>query len=141
MKYVGYPDGLGVTIEDMRKWLVMNNANLDRHHYVVYAPEIGFCGEVYYKVEAQYRRTELDIKFLPEAQGLGLASDAFDTLLHIVFDSEPEVDAVYTSPNNENAASRRLYIRYGFKIKPWPPGIETSDVCSYMELARKDFVS
>ena len=139
MHYVGFPNGLGMNLNQMHGWLQKLNNNPDRHHYVVTAPEIGFCGEVYYRFERIYRRGELDIKLLPKVQGQGIASDAFRTLLNIVFTSEPYVDAVYVTPHNENKAALGLYSHYGFKPKPCPGDMKCPATNSYRELRREEF--
>ena len=51
----------------------------------------------------------LDVKLRPEAQGRGLAREAFTLLIDHVFAVEPGCQAVYTEPWPENAAARKLY--------------------------------
>jgi RimJ/RimL family protein N-acetyltransferase len=136
MKWVGFPGGLGYDDEKLKVWFERLQADSHRHHFVVHAPEIGFCGEVYYEVDKAHRRAALDIKFVPEAQGHGLATDAFKKLIKLVFESEPEVDAVWTDPYEENAASQKLYARCGLKPKPRPADMEAGP--SYWELRREE---
>ncbi len=136
MKWVGFPDGLGYDSEKIHAWYERICSNAERHHFVVHAGEVGFCGEVYFAVDRAHRRAGLDIKFRPEAQGKGLATDALTTLIDLVFDAEPEVDAVWTEPSEENAAARRLYDRCGLAPAPRPSDI--GDSPSYWERRRNN---
>ncbi|MCR4404424.1 MAG: GNAT family N-acetyltransferase [Candidatus Acetothermia bacterium] len=136
MKWVGFPDGLRYDLEKIRDWYKKLRLDSSRHHFVVHAEGVGFCGEVYYAVDKAYRRAGLDIKFTPEAQGQGLATDALKTLIRIVFESEPEIEAVWVEPSAENTAARKLYERCGLKAKPRPSDMEQGP--SYWELRRED---
>jgi hypothetical protein len=60
-------------------------------------------------------------------------------LLSIVFTSEPDVDAVYVTPHNENKAALGLYNRYDFKPKPSPEDMKLPATHSYRELRREEF--
>lgn len=135
MKWVGFPDGLGYDEKKLKAWFERLQADSHRHHFVVRASEIGFCGEVYYEVDKAHQRAALDIKFVPEAQGQGLATDAFKTLIKFVFESEPEAEAVWTEPYEENAASQKLYARCGLTPKPRPADMEPGPL--YWELRRE----
>ena len=137
MKWVGFPDGLGYDPESIREWYTRLESNSDRHHFVVHAEDLGFCGEVYYAVEKAHRRAGLDIKFVPKAQGRGLATDALKRLIRIVFESEPDVHAVWTEPSEENIAARKLYERCGLRPKPRPLDIQQRPL--YWELRREDW--
>jgi len=124
MKWVGFPDGAGYDQEKMRDWFNNLQSDTNRHHFVVYAEEIGFCGEVYYAMDKMDPRVGLDIKFSPKAQGYGLATDALKTLIRFVFNSEPAAEAVWTEPSEENIAARKLYDRCGLRAKPRPSDLE-----------------
>ena len=114
MKWVGSPDGLGYSANDMQKWFDNLQTNPDRHHFVVYS-ERGFCGEVYYAVDRPHKRAGLDIKFVSEAQGQGLATDALMALIKHVFTTETDIREVWTEPSEENTAARKLYSRCGLR--------------------------
>jgi RimJ/RimL family protein N-acetyltransferase len=137
MKWVGFPDGLGYDWNDMNDWFARIEADPARHHFVVIAPEIGFCGEVYYAVEIKHRRAGLDIKLTPQAQGKGLAIDALKTLINHIFETEAEVDKVWTQPSQANLAARRLYTRCGLKPDTRPANMQTGD--SFWTLSREDW--
>ena len=134
MKWVGFPDGLGYDTAKIHEWYGRIQSNSDRHHFVVHAEGIGFCGEAYYAVDRAHSRAGLDIKFRPEAQGQGLATDAQTTLIDLVFEAEPDVEAVWTEPSKENAAARRLYGRCGLAPRLRPS--DMGDCPSYWERRR-----
>lgn len=139
MKWVGFPNGLGYDLKKISDWLSRLQANSDRHHFVVHAEGIGFCGEVYYAVDRMHKRAGLDIKFRSEAQRQGLATDALKTLIRFVFEMEPDVEVVWTEPSEENIAARKLYERCGLKPRPCPPDMEQG--LSYWEKRRENWAS
>lgn len=135
MKWVGFPDGLGYDRETFEAWLAEVEANPARHHFVIVAPEMGFCGETYYAVDSGHQRASLDIKLIPEAQGKGLATDALRTLIRHVFAVEDGVNSVWTQPSRENRAARRLYRRCGLRPAPRPSEITNGE--SFWALSRE----
>lgn len=137
MKWVEFPNGLGYDFDQLRNWFRQLQANPNRHHFVVHVEGIGFCGEVYYKTDKVHRRASLDIKIIPKAQGRGIATVALTMLIDHVFESEPEIEAVWTQPSEENFAARRLYARCGLRPKPRPADLEQGP--SYWELRREDW--
>jgi RimJ/RimL family protein N-acetyltransferase len=139
MRWVGFPSGLGYDLERVRGWYRHLQATPHRHHFVVHAAGIGFCGELFYSVDAAHRRAGLDIKLVPEAQGRGLATAALRALIDRVFESEPQVDAVWTEPIAANAAAQRLYTRCGLKPAPRPPDMNAG--ASYWERRRVQTIS
>jgi RimJ/RimL family protein N-acetyltransferase len=136
MRWVGYPNGLGYDQTKVESWFVRLQADPCRHHYVVSSPEIGFCGESYYAADLAHRRASLDIKLPPEAQGQGFAMDALSTLIGYIFETEPDIQAVWTEPSEQNLASRRLYNRCGLQPRPRPADLGSGE--SYWELCRDD---
>lgn len=127
MRWVGFPDGLGYSLEDALGWWARLRADPRRHHFVVGAPGTSFAGEVFYRVEADTRRAGADIKLLPEAQGRGIATAALLDLCDRVFRDEPDVDEVWVEPSAENTAARALYARCGFEPAPRPPDLPPGD--------------
>jgi RimJ/RimL family protein N-acetyltransferase len=113
MRWVGFPEGLGYDDQTLRRWLAATDADPCRHHFVVHDRELGFCGELFYVVDAVHRRAELDVKLVPPAQGHGIATAGLSWLIERIFATEPDVDAVWTEPSPENRASRSLYGRCG----------------------------
>jgi RimJ/RimL family protein N-acetyltransferase len=126
MRWVGFPDGLGHDDESLRAWYEWLRAGTRRQHFVVHDRDVGFCGELFYAVDASHRRAGLDVKLVPEAQGRGFATAALSWLIDRVFEAEPDVDAVWTEPWPANSASRALYARCGLtetaRPSDLPPG-------------------
>lgn len=135
MGRVGFPEGLGFDLSRVHAWWTRLEENPRRRHFVVRAPSIGFCGELYYSVEPQFRRAGLDIKLLPEAQGGSRSAAALLWLIRRVFEVEAEVDAVWTEPSPENLAARTLYWRCGLRPKERPSDLTPGS--SYWELSRE----
>jgi len=124
MKYVGHPNGLRFDLKKTRKWFKKLQRETNRHHFVVYDNDIVFCGEVYYEIDEKHKRAGLDIKFRPEAQGKGLASDALSMLIEFIFKSRPDLKAVWTEPAKENRAAQNLYRRCGLEPQSRPKDLE-----------------
>jgi RimJ/RimL family protein N-acetyltransferase len=139
MKWLGFPDGLDDDRHHVQNWFDRLQASHDRHHFVVHAEGMGFCGEVYYAADQVHQRAGLDIKLIPEAQGQGVATGALRSLIDHVFEVEPEIEAVWTEPSAENAPARRLYERCGLRPGPRPPDLEGD--LPYWELRRTDWES
>jgi RimJ/RimL family protein N-acetyltransferase len=133
MGWVGYPDGLGIDERGALAWLGRLRLDPDRHHFVAESHDLGFVGELYYRVERQHRRAGLDIKLRPGAQGRGLATAGLRALCERAF-AEPDVDAVWVEPSRENTRARRLYVRCGFAPTERPADLPPGE--SYWELRR-----
>ncbi len=90
----------------------------------------------FYRKDLEHKRAGLDIKFLPEAQGQGLATEALQLIIDYIFKNEDNIEAVWTEPSEENRAARNLYARAGLAkerpadLKPGRP---------YWELSREDW--
>lgn len=134
MRWVCYPDGLGITMQGAIDWLAWLRRDEHRHHYVVIAVGTGFCGEAYYRTDFARRRAELDIKLRPEAQGKGVATRALSALIDLVFVTEPDIDAVWTEPWPENERAQTLYARCGLVPRPRPADLPSGP--SYWERRR-----
>lgn len=113
MQWVGFPDGLGYDEDASGAWFDALQSNTQVHHFVMRDSELGFCGELFYRLDPEHRRAELDIKLVPEAQGRGIATAGLSRLIELVFERELRADAVWTEPTPENRASRALYARCG----------------------------
>jgi len=137
MGWVGFPDGLGWDAGRMRAWLDRVQENPDRHHFVVSTDDLGFCGEAYFSADGGSGRASLDIKFRPEAQGRGLATDALRALIRHVFEIRPDVETVYTQPSERNIPARNLYRRCGLVSAQRPADLPPGD--SFWALSRAEW--
>lgn len=136
MRWVGFPDGLGLDEQDVRDWWQAMSADPDRHHFVVLDDQGRFCGEAYYRFDRAHGRASLDIKLLPEFQSRGIARAALTDLIDLVLATEPDAQAVWTEPSEENQAARRLYHRCGLRSRPRPDDLPGAH--DYWELRRED---
>jgi RimJ/RimL family protein N-acetyltransferase len=134
MRWVGYPDGLGIDERGAREWFAQLRRDPERHHFVVSTDDLAFAGELYYRVEREHRRAALDIKLRAEAHGRGIGRRALAGLCERVWTNEAEVDAVWVEPHPENEAARRLYRRLGFAPGDRPPDLPSGN--AYWELRR-----
>ena len=138
MFYVGFPRGLGVTIERLQQWLNGVNQNIFRRHYSVYAEDIGYCGETFYDIDHEHDLAILDIKLLPKAQGKGIAAYAFSHVIDQVF-SNNLASKAKVDPHPDNKKAWELYEKLGFISKPRPEYLE--DYPTYLEVTPDTFKS
>ena len=120
MKWVHLPEGLGWDMDRMRRWLSRLDDQRRRAHFIVEDEDGRFCGELHYRRVEGAPIYALDIKFRPEAQGRGLAAEAFELLIEHVFATEPDCETVYTEPWPENEAAKTLYRRCGLRPRKRP---------------------
>lgn len=137
MKWVGFPEGLNQTIEDLQEWFSNLQKSELANHYVILNKSNIFCGELFYMKKLEHRRAGLDIKLLPESQGKGLATEALKLFIDIIFKTEGQIDAVWTEPSKDNTSARDLYTRCGLEEKDRPDDMEPAE--SYWELTREEW--
>lgn len=75
MKFVGFPNGLGETIEGLEKWYIwIEESRPICNHYSVYSKELGYCGETFYRIDKEHSNSaSVDIKLSPIARGKAIA--------------------------------------------------------------------
>lgn len=141
MRFVGFPDGIGVTADDMARWLGwIERGRPRRNHYSVYAEGIGYCGESFYDIDAEHGdAAALDIKLFAKARGRGIAYAALSHAIHAAFDNG--APRVWVDPNPQNERAFALYRRLGFQEKDMPPHLKADaarDAFSsvYLEIER-----
>jgi len=134
MRWVGFPDGLAYDQEALDAWYERMQGDPHARHFVVRETEIGFCGELFYRIDPAHRRAVLDIKLVPGAQGRGIATHSLSRLIEHVFERHSDVDAVWTEPRADNVAARALYTRCGLVEASRPSDLPAG--ASYWELRR-----
>lgn len=119
MKYVGFPEGLGVSIKMLRnKWFPNINVTDKRKHYSIYHNEIGYCGECYYSVD-DFGKAAMDIKLLSKARGMNIAFTSLKYALDQAF-KRGHANICYVDPQKRNRKAISLYERLGFIELPHP---------------------
>lgn len=114
MRYVGFPEGLHHSEDELRRWHERLEASRECRHFVVRDDEVGFCGELFYRVH-EHGRVELDVKLRPAARGRGIATAGLTWLIDLVFDTVPGAELVYVEPHPDNVKAHRLYARCGLE--------------------------
>jgi RimJ/RimL family protein N-acetyltransferase len=138
MFYVGFPNGLGVTLERLQQWLDGVNQDIFSRHYSIYAENIGYCGETFYDIDHEHDLAILDIKLLPKAQGKGIAAYAFSNVIDQVFTNNLATKA-YADPRLDNKKASKLCAKLGFVSKPRPEFLLKGP--TYLEVTRDTFKS
>ena len=136
MSFVGFPDGLGISLEKLDKWLVWAINKPIRCHYSVYNNEIGYCGETFYDTDTETGTACLDIKLLPVAQGKGIAQTALKFAISKAFDTG-NAERVYVDPHPDNHKAWVLYEKLGFISKPRPKYLKDGD--TYLEITKYEW--
>lgn len=137
MHFVGLPDGLHETDENMQRWLNWTIQNRPKgNHFSIY--EDGeYCGEASYEIDTEHNNsTSLDIKLFKHARGRGIATQALSHAIDQAFKNG--ADTVWVDPHPQNIKALALYGRLGFERKPMPKHViemgEDPDKYVYMEL-------
>ena len=137
MKFVGFPDGLHRTEEEMKNWFRwIESGRPVLNHYSIF--EDGqYCGESFYRIDPEHQSAALDIKLFAFARGRGIAAAGLSHAIREAFRNGAET--VWVDPNPENAKAIVLYKRLGFRQKEFPDhlmreGEEPDSV--YMELCK-----
>lgn len=134
MSFVGYPQGLGMTLPKLIDWLPWAISKPYRCHYSIFHDEIGYCGETFYNVDDINQTAALDIKLLPEAQGRGIAEYALRFAIEQAF-LQGNAKRVYVDPHPDNLKAWKLYRKLGFTSKTRPEYLQEWD--TYLEISRE----
>lgn len=139
MKFVGFPDGLHETDEDMAEWFHwILSARPIVNHYAIFDGDI-YCGETFYEIDIEHDNSAaLDIKLFKCARGKGIATKALTYAIEEAFKNGAK--KVWVDPNPDNDKAIALYERLGFVRKPMPEHLldEDGTTSIYMELIRKE---
>lgn len=138
MRFVGFPNGLHETDENMQKWfrwIVENRPTLNE--YSIF--EDGkYCGETFYEIDKKHNNSaSLDIKLFGFARGRGIATKALSHTIEEAFRNGAET--VWVDPNPQNEKAIALYERLGFERRDMPEhiismGEDPTNI--YMELCK-----
>jgi RimJ/RimL family protein N-acetyltransferase len=142
MKFVGFPEGLGETMEGLEAWYQWIDLGRPNHnHYSIYEENLGYCGEAFYAIDQEHgNAAALDIKLHLNARGKGIASIALSYAIKEAFDNGAQ--KVWVDPNPENLKAIALYERLHFIKKEMPAYLRESEnsvgfVPVYMERTKE----
>jgi len=137
MKFVGFPEGLHKTDEEMQSWLRWIESNRPAlNHYSIYK-DGEYCGESFYQIDAEHKSAALDIKLFGAARGRGIATAGLSHAIKEAFRNGAEI--VWVDPDPENMKALALYKRLGFQRKGFPEHLISGDEeqsSIYMELRK-----
>ena len=115
MRFVGFPNGLHQTSEEMKGWF----------------------RESFYEIDEEHQSAALDIKLFGFARGRGIATAGLSFAIKEAFRNGAEI--VWVDPNPENTKAIALYKRLGFQQKAFPAYLISEDKeqnSIYMELCK-----
>ncbi len=137
MRFVGFPDGLHKTDEEMQDWLRRIESNRPALNHFSIFEDGKYCGESFYKIDAEHQSAALDIKLFGFARGRGIAAAGLSYAIEEAFRNGAET--VWVDPNPENLKAIALYEKLGFQKKEFPKYLisENEEQNSiYMELRK-----
>ena len=137
MRFVGFPNGLYQTDEEMQDWFRwIESSRPVLNHYSIF--EDGkYCGESFYEIDTEYKSAALDIKLFGFARGRGIATAGLSHAIKEAFRNGAEI--VWVDPNPENSKAIALYKRLGFQHRGFPEYLVSEDEAPssiYMELRK-----
>lgn len=138
MHFVGFPEGLVRTTEEMKTWLQAINARRPQaNHFSIYDDGI-FCGEAFYGIDCAHENlASLDIKLFKHARGKGIGEKGLRFVIEQAF--KHGAKKVFVDPNPNNAKAIALYKKCGFIQADYPPHLQEKSAkyaAVYMELKR-----
>lgn len=139
MRFVGFPNGLIKSEEEMLRWLERIEAHKSTvNHFSIYENDT-YCGEAFYAIDRFRGRAALDIKLLPEARGRGIGRQGLTHAMKEAFYNGAEL--VYVDPNPENERALRLYESIGMVKTDMPDELKDPDFPNnlYYELSAEEF--
>jgi len=146
MKFVGFPQGLGINMEEMLAWYQRLDARRPLvNAYAIYADGLGYCGESFYRIEEKSSNSAaLDIKLFKKARGQGLGTIGLTYAIEQAF--AHGASRVWVDPHPENEKALALYRRLGFVEKKTPAFLKADESHMnppgvYMEITRGDWFS
>lgn len=136
MFFVGFPNGLGISMEKLVEWLPWAISKPNRCHYSIYHDDLGYCGETYYNLNLEHGLAALDIKLMPKARGKGIAEIGLRFAIEQAF-LQRNAKSVYVDPRPDNKKAWKLYEKIGFVERPRPVFLDEWD--TYLKLTRDDW--
>lgn len=135
MRYVGFPEGLRQSNEEMGRWYEWIRRSRPRaNHYSVFE-DGAYCGETFYRIdEKRGNSAAVDIKLFAFARGRGIAVRALSFAMEEAF--RQGVSRVWVDPNPLNEKAIRLYERLGFVRHEMPEDLRASEGDGFVYMER-----
>jgi RimJ/RimL family protein N-acetyltransferase len=135
MRFVGFPEGLGMTSSKMMEWYAWLSAGRpQRDHFSIYEDDT-YCGESFYAIDA-HGYASLDIKLVAKARSKGLGQLGLRHAIREAFNQGAHT--VWVDPHPANAKALALYHRLGFKATLRPAHQEETPGFVYLQLQKND---
>lgn len=138
MKFVGFPEGIIRTSEEMKTWL--SGIKVKRplaNHYSIYDKGM-YCGESFYCIDREHNNlATLDIKLFKHARGKGIGEKGLRFAIEQAF--KHGAAKVFVDPNPKNVKAIALYKKLGFVQAEYPPHLQQQAAkygALYMELVQ-----
>ena len=131
MRFVGFPDGLHKTDEEMNDWLCwIESLRPSANHFSIYENDT-YCGEAFYEIDKEHgARAALDIKLFPFARGRGIAARALRYAIDQAISNG--ASKCYVDPHPENEHAIALYRRLGMTQKEMPEDLLDPDFPGFL---------
>ncbi|MDO9577237.1 MAG: GNAT family N-acetyltransferase [Candidatus Cloacimonadales bacterium] len=148
MRNVGFPKGLGISAEKIRKKIAgFDETEFDQTLVVVEKESGERIGECKLGLPSDHLIASTDIKLLPESWGKGYGKELKNALCQYLF-CHTGTKVIEASPNIENIASQKMQIACGGKeisreVYHFPPEMQhfTKDVHSIIyHIYKKDWL-
>ena len=135
MRFVGFPEGLRQSDEEMGQWYEWIRRSRPRvNHYSVFEDGV-FCGETFYRIdEKRGNSAAVDIKLFAFARGRGIAARALSFAMEEAF--RQGASRVWVDPNPLNEKAIRLYERLGFVRREMPEDLRESEGDGFVYMER-----
>lgn len=121
----------------MRNWFRWIESNRHALNHFSRFEDGKYCGESFYKIDAEHQSAALDIKLFGFARGRGIAAAGLSYAIEEAFRNGAEI--VWVDPNPENLKAIALYKKLGFQEKEFPEFLISEDEDQnsiYMELRK-----
>ena len=133
MRFVGFPEGLGMTLPKMHAWYQRLSSNRPlRDHFSIYDGDT-FCGESYFDIDS-YGYAALDIKLFAAARSKGLGQLGLRHAIREAFTRGAHT--VWVDPHPDNQKALALYRRLGFKATQRPSHHDDAPGFVYLQLQK-----
>jgi ribosomal-protein-alanine N-acetyltransferase len=116
MRYVGFPDGLDITVDEVRRQIEATcHADFGSRLIVERVEDGATIGQTKLGVPDSEGICEPDIKFRPEVWGNGYGKELWQALIDHAF-VHSSTSIVQGTPNRANTASVRMQLASGMKV-------------------------